>query len=103
MLKFAGGGRRWVTTPILISCIQIWGTGNWGNLVTTNLGGTLLNPTLLPEIATSTEGGVDLNMFNNRLRFDLTYYDRANTNQIFTFPWLPRLAGKAKISTPVSS
>lgn len=65
------------------------GTGAWGDLVTANLGGTLLNPTLLPEIATSVEGGVDLNLFDNRFRFDITYYDRANTNQIFEVAMAP--------------
>src|SRR5690606_20489419 len=50
------------------------GTGSWGALVTTSVSGTLLNANLKPEIQTSTEVGIDLNMFNNRLRFEGTYY-----------------------------
>lgn len=59
------------------------GTGSWGGLVTTGVSGVLLNPELKPEIKTSIEGGLDFNMFNNKLRFDITYYDMVNTNQIF--------------------
>lgn len=96
MLKFRGG---WAQVGNDTDPYQLYpnlGTGSWGNVVTANLGGTLLNPTLLPEIATSSEGGVDLNMFNNRLRFDLTYYDRANTNQIFTVPMAPSTGYESK-------
>ncbi|MCF0042902.1 SusC/RagA family TonB-linked outer membrane protein [Dyadobacter fanqingshengii] len=89
LLKFRGG---WAQVGNDTDPYQLYpnlGTGNWGDLVTANLGDNLLNPTLLPEIATSTEGGIDLNLFNNRLRFDITYYDRANTNQIFSVPMAP--------------
>ncbi|KAA9347956.1 SusC/RagA family TonB-linked outer membrane protein [Larkinella humicola] len=67
------------------------GTGSWGSLITTNVSGTLLNPQLKPEIQTSTEFGVELNLFNNRLRFDGTYYNAENKNQILT------------VTTPTSS
>ncbi|GAB3330780.1 SusC/RagA family TonB-linked outer membrane protein [Larkinella ripae] len=60
------------------------GTGAWGSLITTNVSGTLLNPQLKPEIQTSTEFGVELNLFNNRVRFDGTYYNAENRNQILT-------------------
>ncbi|HEX5025184.1 MAG TPA: SusC/RagA family TonB-linked outer membrane protein [Agriterribacter sp.] len=56
--------------------------GSWGNIITTGVSGVQLNPQLKPEIATSTEGGIDLNMFKNRLRFDFTYYNIENVNQI---------------------
>src|SRR5690606_2791872 len=67
------------------------GTGSWGALVTTSVSGTLLNANLKPEIQTSTEVGIDLNMFNNRLRFEGTYYYVENKNQILS------------IATPASS
>lgn len=60
------------------------GTGSWGTLVTTGVSGTLLNSNLKPEIATSTEYGVDLNLFNNRVRFEGTYYTVSNKNQILS-------------------
>ncbi|CAG5070477.1 Vitamin B12 transporter BtuB [Dyadobacter sp. CECT 9623] len=96
LLKFRGG---WAQVGNDTDPYQLYpnlGTGNWGDLVTANLGDVLLNPTLLPEIATSTEGGIDLNMFNNRLRFDITYYDRANTNQIFSVPMAPSTGYSSK-------
>lgn len=58
------------------------GTGSWGSLITTNVPQTLLNAQLKPEIATSTEFGLDLGLFENRLRFEGTYYYLENKNQI---------------------
>uniref|UniRef100_UPI003562DE34 SusC/RagA family TonB-linked outer membrane protein n=1 Tax=Fodinibius sp. TaxID=1872440 RepID=UPI003562DE34 len=52
---------------------------------------TLLNPDLKPEIATSVEGGMDLALFDNRLRFEGTYYTVENKNQILN------------VNTPASS
>ncbi len=66
-------------------------TGSWGNLITTGGPASLLNAQLKPEIATSTEVGMDLNLFNNRVRFEGTYYYVANENQILS------------ISSPASS
>ncbi|RAJ99753.1 TonB-linked SusC/RagA family outer membrane protein [Larkinella arboricola] len=67
------------------------GTGTWGSLITTNYPGTLLNPQLKPEIQTSTEFGVELNLFSNRIRLDATYYNAENRNQILS------------VTTPTSS
>ncbi|MCC5931507.1 MAG: SusC/RagA family TonB-linked outer membrane protein [Cyclobacteriaceae bacterium] len=61
---------------------QILNFSQLGSLVTANLPGTLLNPTLKPELATSIEYGLDFNMFNNRLRFEGTYFNMQNENQI---------------------
>ena len=58
------------------------GTESWGTLVYNTYPGTLLNPNLKPEINTSREVGVDFNLFNNRLRFEGTYFYQENTNQI---------------------
>ena len=58
------------------------GTGSWGSLITTNVPQTLLNAQLKPEIATSTEFGLDLGLFENRLRLEATYYYLENKNQI---------------------
>jgi hypothetical protein len=91
LLKFRGG---WAqvgndTNPYQIN--STLGTGSWGSLITLNVPATLLNPQLKPEIATSTEGGIDLNLFSNRLRFEGTYYYVENQNQILS------------VNTPVSS
>jgi hypothetical protein len=46
----------------------------------------LLTPNLLPEQNTSLEVGIDFIMFNNRLRFEGTYYTQDNENQILGVP-----------------
>ena len=44
--------------------------------------GTLVNPSLKPEISTSIETGVDVRFFNNRIGLDLTYYNTESRNQL---------------------
>lgn len=58
--------------------------GTWGDIPRLSTSGTLLNPDLKPEIATSYEGGLDVTLFKNRLNFSATYYILENKNQIFT-------------------
>ncbi|WP_282160467.1 SusC/RagA family TonB-linked outer membrane protein [Ulvibacterium marinum] len=60
--------------------------GQWGNSILFSGEGTLNTPDLEPEQATSLEFGLDLNMFNNRLRFEGTYYTVENKNQIINVP-----------------
>lgn len=67
---------------------QLIGTlGNlesWGDVPRLTTQNVLLNPNLKPEIATSYEVGLDLNLYRNRLRFGATYYKLENRNQIFS-------------------
>jgi hypothetical protein len=56
--------------------------GQWGNALRMGESGTLLVPDLKPELATSMEGGVDLGFFDQRLRFEGTYFIVDNQNQI---------------------
>jgi TonB-linked SusC/RagA family outer membrane protein len=51
-----------------------------------SLGNSLANSALKPELTTSTEGGVELGLFNGRANVDLTYYDKTTRNQIFNIP-----------------
>jgi TonB-linked SusC/RagA family outer membrane protein len=57
---------------------------DWGASKSMYMGGTLTNPNLKPEIATSREIGVDLKFLNNRLGLDATIYQRGNKNQILS-------------------
>ncbi|GAA4469108.1 SusC/RagA family TonB-linked outer membrane protein [Nibrella saemangeumensis] len=91
LLKFRAGWAQVGNDAAPYQLVPALGTGAWGSLITTNVPGTLLNPQLKPEIATSTEFGVDLGLFNNRLRFEGTYYYVENKNQILS------------ITTPTSS
>lgn len=67
---------------------QLLGTlgnaGTWDGIPRLSTPGTLLIPNLKPEIVTSYESGVDLNLFKNRLRFSGTYYIVENRNQILS-------------------
>ncbi len=57
---------------------------SWGGLTRMDTPGGLLSPNLKPEIATSFEVGADVALMNNRLRFDITYYNVDNKNQILS-------------------
>lgn len=58
--------------------------GAWDGIPRLSTPNTLLIPDLKPEIVTSYEGGLDLNMFTNRLRLAATYYIVENRNQILS-------------------
>ncbi|WP_207534182.1 SusC/RagA family TonB-linked outer membrane protein [Desertivirga arenae] len=47
---------------------------------------TLYNPDLQPEITTSTEAGLDVRLFQNRLGLDLAIYNNNSKNQILAVP-----------------
>lgn len=67
---------------------QLLGTlgnaGTWDGNPRLATPGTLLISNLKPEIVTSYEAGIDLNMYKNRLRFSGTYYMVENRNQILS-------------------
>ncbi|MGB0423758.1 MAG: SusC/RagA family TonB-linked outer membrane protein, partial [Flavobacteriales bacterium] len=44
------------------------------------------NPDLLPEKTSSVEVGLDMRFFNDRLQFDVTYYNNLTENQITALP-----------------
>jgi TonB-linked SusC/RagA family outer membrane protein len=57
--------------------------GAWGDVPRLTTSGSLLNPFLKPEKATSYEGGIDVTLFRNRLSLAATAYVVDNENQIF--------------------
>ncbi|HEY8735175.1 MAG TPA: SusC/RagA family TonB-linked outer membrane protein, partial [Puia sp.] len=82
LLKLRGG---WASVGKDTDPYNLFGTvgiQSFGGITTESLSGTLKNPTLKPEQAISTELGVDLGMYNNRLRFSGTVYRSDNKNQI---------------------
>ena len=54
----------------------------WQSNVLYSLPGTLPNALLKPEESISTEIGGEFKFFNNRLGFDISYYDARNVDQI---------------------
>jgi hypothetical protein len=69
------------------------GTYIWGGEVNLTTPKSIYNMDLKPEIQTSWEIGADLNLYNNRIRFEGTYYNNENKNQILS-TLLPASSGK---------
>lgn len=57
-------------------------SGAWDGITRLSKSGSILLPDLKPEIATSYEYGLDLNLYHNRVRVTATYYQVENRNQI---------------------
>lgn len=87
------------------SIASVGGAGSFSNryktekyYVRSDFGGSAQAPTALyntdlkPEVTLSTEFGVDLRMFRNRLRFDAAVYQTNTENQILSVP-LPNSSG----------
>ena len=53
------------------------------------VGNRLPNPDLKPEIRKEFEVGADISFFNNRINFDVAYYDSKVSNQILNLPIAP--------------
>src|SRR5699024_7339136 len=66
--------------------------GAWGNNPRLSVSGTLLNPNLKPEIKTAYEYGLNLSFLKNRIRFEGTFYQSDNKNQILSIT-LPKSTG----------
>jgi hypothetical protein len=92
LLKFRAGWAQVGNDTNPYQLEPVLGLGSWNTLPALGVPGTLLNPNLEPEQNTSIEGGVDLALFNNRLRFSGTYYNMDNVNQIFDVA-MPRSSG----------
>ncbi len=83
LLKLRGG---WAMVGNDASPYQLYPTyydaGQWGDATRLAKPGTILTPHLKPEQATSWEVGTEIRLFGNRFRFDGTYYEVDNKNQI---------------------
>ncbi len=83
LLKVRGGWAKVGNDTDPYQLVNTYGNiGQWGDAIRLAKSGTLLTPNLKPEEATSVEGGIDLGLFHNRLRFEGTYYQADNRNQI---------------------
>ncbi len=83
LLKLRGGWARVGNDTSPYRLYPTYGNaGQWGDATQLAKPGTIYTPNLKPEEATSIEFGVDLSMMNNRVRFEGTYYEVDNRNQI---------------------
>ena len=85
LIKLRGGWAQVGNDTAPYQLIASYGNhGQWGNAMRYGEAGTLLAPDLKPELATSKEIGLDLGFFENRLRFEGTYFIVDNKNQIIS-------------------
>lgn len=85
LIKLRGGYAQVGNDASPYALLPVLGNaGTWGDVPRLGTSGTLLNLNLKPELATSYEVGIDVNLFKNRLRFAGTYYVVDNKNQIFS-------------------
>jgi TonB-linked SusC/RagA family outer membrane protein len=54
----------------------------FGDISYAFLPGTLNNPNIKPETTTGIEAGLDVKMFDNALRFNITYYDQTSSDLV---------------------
>jgi TonB-linked SusC/RagA family outer membrane protein len=71
--------------------------GIYNNQAYASLGTTFFNPDLMPEKTSSTEGGVDLRFFKDRVNLSYTHYRTATTNQILSAQISPGSGYQTKI------
>ena len=62
---------------------------NIGNVVASRLSTLLANPNLKPELLTEAEFGVEAHLFENRIKMDLSLYNRTSKDQIIQRPLDP--------------
>ena len=60
--------------------------GDWAGTSLGRVGGELIDPKLKPETNVTTEGGFDLVFLNNRVNFELTYFNKKHIDQIGDLP-----------------
>ncbi|MDH7444775.1 SusC/RagA family TonB-linked outer membrane protein [Aquimarina sp. 2201CG14-23] len=60
-----------------------------GNITTTSVNNFLANPDLRPELSKEFEAGIDARFFDNRIGFEITYYNRDTEDQIIARPLAP--------------
>ncbi|MCF6212731.1 MAG: SusC/RagA family TonB-linked outer membrane protein [Flavobacteriaceae bacterium] len=85
-LKVRGGwsevGGIGALSPYQLDPTYALSTQTWGGNSVAYLPGTLNNPTIKSETTTGTEFGLDLRLFNNRVRFNATYYNQTSKDLV---------------------
>ncbi len=83
MLKLRAGWAQVANDTDPYSLVPTLGNaGAWNGVTRLSKSSGLLTPDLKPEISSSFEIGTDIQLYNNRLRFEGTYYTVENENQI---------------------
>lgn len=59
---------------------------NWGAVKIVNINASLVDPNIKPMHSVTTEGGFDIAILKNRVKFDFTYFVKDQKNQIDLIP-----------------
>jgi len=62
---------------------------DWGSAKTVSINATLVDKNIKPMHSITKEAGLDMNMFDNRFRFDFTYFIKDQKDQIDNIPTVP--------------
>ncbi|MDO9039398.1 MAG: SusC/RagA family TonB-linked outer membrane protein [Lutibacter sp.] len=85
-LKVRGGwsevGGIGALNPYSLQPTYALSTETWGGNSVAFLPGQLNNPNIKSESTTGTEFGMDVRLFNSKIRFNATYYDQTSTDLI---------------------
>jgi TonB-linked SusC/RagA family outer membrane protein len=84
----ANFGPSYNTSPYLFINSQTR-TDALGNVITSGLPGRLANPNLGPELLTETEFGLEANLFEDKIKLNVSYYNRSAKDQIIDRPLDP--------------
>ncbi len=84
LLKLRGGWARVGKDTDPYQLLQILDRYTWGDRTTYSLQPTMANSNLKPESVVSSEVGLDLSLLDNRLGFDVTYYQVEDRGQIMS-------------------
>ena len=82
LLKLRGGWAQVGKDTRPYQLVQILNRGTWGDKTTYSLQNSMTNRNLEPESVISSEVGLDLSLYNNRLGLDATYYQVEDKGQI---------------------
>ncbi len=82
LLKLRGGWAQVGKDTRPYQLVQMLDRKVWGDKTTYSLQTSMTNTNLEPESVISSEVGLDLSLFHNRLGFDATYYEVENKGQI---------------------
>ncbi len=87
MLKLRGGvAQVGYGIPTYLNVDTYGISGSWNGITTGSVGGSVVNPDILPETNTTYEGGLDVRLFNSRVNFNGTYFKKVHANQIQDIP-----------------
>ncbi|MGN6352844.1 MAG: SusC/RagA family TonB-linked outer membrane protein [Parafilimonas sp.] len=64
-------------------------TSDWGAAKTVVLNAALVDPDIKPQHSITTELGADIWMLKNRIKFDFTYFEKVQKNQLDNIPLVP--------------